>query len=159
MEKKTYNLCSARTETVQIPIQVQLSDDREFLNLLDNTSVAQQNSDASSNSVSDLDLSAIVDGSDSDDGSTQGHSFDRLQMENPSTSAAVSDQALVTQQILTQLSAIGTRLEKLEQDKVHRKSKHAKTAGRGTRVIKQKYYCQKPTHTCPFDRNLDHTKY
>ena len=123
MEKKKYNLRSARTETVQIPIQVQLSDDSEFLNLLGNTSVAQQDSDASFNSDSDLDLSAVVSGSDSDDVSTQGRSFDRLQAENPSTSAAVSDQTLVNQQILAQLSAIGTRLEKLEQDKVNKKSK------------------------------------
>ena len=133
MEKKKYNLRSARTETVQIPIQVQLSDDSEFLNLLGNTSVAQQDSDASSNSDSDLDLSAVVGGSDSDDMSTQGRSFDRLQAENPSTSAAVSDQTLVNQQILAQLSAIGTRLEKLEQDKVHKKSNHVKTASRGAR--------------------------
>ena len=118
MEKKKYNLRSARTETVQIPIQVQLSDDSEFLNLLGNTSGAQQDSDASSNSDSDLDLSAVVGGSDSDDVSTQGHSFDHLQAENPSTSAAVSDQTLVNHQILAQLSAIGTRLEKLEQDKI-----------------------------------------
>ena len=133
MEKKKYNLRSARTETVQIPIQVQLSDDSEFLNLLGNTSVAQQDSDASSNSDSDLDLSAIVGGSDSDDVSTQGRSFDRLQVENPSTSAAVPDQTLVNQQILAQLSAIGTRLEKLEKNKVSKKSKHVKTVSRSAR--------------------------
>ena len=109
MEKKKYNLRSARTETVQIPIQVQLSDDNEFLNLLGNTSVAQQDSDASSNSDSDLDLSAVVGGSEGDDMSTQGRLFDRLKAENPSTSTAVSDQALVNQQILAQLSAICTR--------------------------------------------------
>ena len=133
MEKKKYNLRSARTETVQIPIQVQLSDDSDFLNLLGNTSVAQQDSDVSSNSDSDLDLSAVVGGSDRDDVSTQGRSFDRLQAENPSTSAAVSDQTLVNQQILAQLSAIGTRLEKLEQDKVNKKSKQVKTVSRGAR--------------------------
>ena len=133
MEKKKYNLRSARTETVQIPIQVQLSDDSDFLNLLGKTSVAQQDSDVSSNSDSDLDLSAVVGGSDSDDVSTQGRSFDRLQAENPSTSAAVSDQTLVNQQILAQLSAIGTRLEKLEQDKVNKKSKQVKTVSRGAR--------------------------
>ena len=77
MEKKKYNLRSARAETVQIPIQVQVSDDSEFLNLLGNTPVAQQDSDASSNSDSDLDLSAVLTGSDSDDVSTQGRSFDR----------------------------------------------------------------------------------
>ena len=41
MEKKKYNLRSARTETVQIPIQVQLSDDSEFLDLLGNTAVSE----------------------------------------------------------------------------------------------------------------------
>ena len=133
MEKKKYNLRSARAETVQIPIQVQLSDDSEFLNLLGNTSVAQQDSDASSNSDSDLDLSAVVAGLDSDDVSTQGSSFDRLQSETLSTSAAVSDQALVNQQILAQLSVIGTRLHKLEQEKLVKKPKHSKTAGRSTR--------------------------
>ena len=117
MEKKKYNLHSARTETVQIPIQVQVSDDSEFLNLLGNTPVAQPDSDASSNSDSDLDLSAVLAGSDSDDVSTQGRSFDRLQSEIPSTSAAVPDQALVNQQILAQLSVIDTRLHKLEQEK------------------------------------------
>ena len=66
MEKKKYNLRSSRAEIVQIPIQVQLSDDSEFLNLLGNTPVAQQDSDVSSNSDSDLDLSAVVGGSDSE---------------------------------------------------------------------------------------------
>ena len=146
MEKKKYNLRSARAETVQIPIQVQLSDDSEFLNLLGNTSVAQQDSDASSNSDSDLDLSAVVAGSDSDDVSTQGRSFDRLQSENPSTSAAVSDQALVNQQILAQLSVIGIRLHKLEQEKLVKKSKHSKTAGRSTRG-KNKSTTVKTSHT------------
>ena len=71
---------SARAET-EIPTQVQLSDDSEFLNLLGNTSVTRQDLDVSSNSDSDLDLSAVVGGSDSDDVSTQGLSFDCLQVE------------------------------------------------------------------------------
>ena len=91
-------------------------------------------------------LSAVVGGSDSDDGSTQGHYFDRLQAENPSTSAAVSDQAIVNQQILAQLSSIGTRLEKLEQDKVSKKSKQAKSASRSTQV-KNKSITVKGPHT------------
>ena len=71
MEKKKCNLRSARAESVQISFQVQLSDDSEFLNLLGNTPIIQQDSDASSNS--ELDLSAVVDGLDSDDVNTQGH--------------------------------------------------------------------------------------
>ena len=116
----------------------------EFLNLLGNTPVAQQDSDASSNS--NLYLSAVLGSSDSDNVSTQGCSFDRLQSENPSTSAAVSDQALVNQQILAQLSAIGTRLHKLEHEKLVKKSKHSKTAGRSTRG-KTKNTTVKSSHT------------
>ena len=56
MEKNKYNLRSARAESVQIPIQVQLSDDSEFLNLLGNTPITQQDSDTSLNSDSELDL-------------------------------------------------------------------------------------------------------
>ena len=116
MEKKKYNLRLAKAESVRIPIQVQLSDDSEFFNLFCNTSTAQQDSHTSSNSDSHRDLSAVVAGSDSNDVSTQEHSFDRLHLETSSTSAAVSDQALTNQKILTQLSAMGTRLEKLERN-------------------------------------------
>ena len=42
MEKKKYNQRLAGGESVQIPIQVQLSDDGEFLNLLGNTPIAHQ---------------------------------------------------------------------------------------------------------------------
>ena len=146
MEQKKYNLRSARAESVQIPIPVQLSDDTEFLNLLGNTSVTQQDFDVSSNSDSDLDLSAVVGGSDSDDVSTRGHSFDRLQSETPSTSAAMPDQTIVNQQILAQLSAIGTRLGKLEREQSVKKSKQAKTAVRGARD-KSKTTTVKSPHT------------
>ena len=146
MKKKKYNLRSARAESVQIPIQVQLSDDTEFLNLLGNTSVTQQDSDVSSNSDSDLDWIAVVGASDSDDVSTQGHSYYHLQSETPSTSAAVPDQTIVNQQILAQLSAIGTRLEKLEREKSVKKSKQAKTAVRGSRG-KSKTTTVKSPHT------------
>ena len=70
MEKKKYNLRSAKTESLQMPIQVQLSDDNDFMtNLLGNSSFTQQSSDSSSDS--ELDCSVVVDGSDSDDVSTQ----------------------------------------------------------------------------------------
>ena len=89
---------SAKTESLQIPIQVQLSDDNNFMtNLLGNSSLTQQASDSSSDS--ELDCSAIVGGSDSDDVSTPGRLFDRLQPETPKTSVAVSDQTIVNQQI------------------------------------------------------------
>ena len=58
----------------------------------------------------------------------------RLQLETPSTSAAVSDQTIVNQQILAQLSAIGTKLDKLERERSVKRSKQAKTAGKGAKV-------------------------
>ena len=56
MEKKKYNLCSAKTESVQIPTQVQLADDfNDFImNLLGNSSFTQQASDSSSDSELEL---------------------------------------------------------------------------------------------------------
>ena len=91
-------------------------------------------------------MSAVVAGSNSGDVSTQGHSFDRLQSDKTSISAAVLDQTLVNQQMLAQLSAIGTRLDKLEQKKASTKSKHVKTASRSARS-KGKNTTVKSLHT------------
>ena len=152
MEKKKYNLRSARAESVQIPIQVQLSDDSEFFNLLGDTSIAHQDLNDSSNSDSDLDLSAVVAGSDSDDVSTQ--SFDRLQSDKPSTSAAVSDQTLVNQQILAQLSAIGTRLDKLEQKKSSKNQNRPKVQVGVLRVKVKVLLSKAHTHMIILPENL-----
>ena len=60
MEKKKYNLGSGKSECIQIPMQVQLSDDNEFIgNLLGsaNTDLSPQDSPQSS-SDSELDCGA-----------------------------------------------------------------------------------------------------
>ena len=61
-------------------------------------------------SDSELDISAVVDGSDSDDASVHDRSYDKFRSEGPSTSEkGVSDidfQALVNKTILDQLTAI-----------------------------------------------------
>ena len=54
----------------------------------------------------------LVDGSDSEDASSQVCSFDSLQPEAPCTSAIVREQTEVNQQIFAQFSAIGTRVER-----------------------------------------------
>ena len=81
-----------------------LSEDHDFLtNLLGNSSAhAQQDSDPNS-SGSDLDGSALVNSSDSDDAGTQPRSFDRLSAEGPSTSAnkhTTSDTQAIINQII-----------------------------------------------------------
>ena len=103
--EEKYNLRWVKSDSVQAPLQLQLSEDHEFLtNLLDNShSHAQQASDPNS-SASDLDCSDVVNSSDSDDAGTQPRSFDRLVSEGPSTSASKpttpDTQALVNQTIL-----------------------------------------------------------
>ena len=62
---------------------------------------------------------------DSDDASTQPHSFDRLVVDSPSTSATKTTtsetQALINRKILQQLSSIGEKLDKIEQNQLKRR--------------------------------------
>ena len=78
---------------------------------------------------------------------TQGCLFDRLQSETPSTSAVVLDQTIVNQQILAQLSVIGTRLDKLEREKSVKRSKQAKTAGKSAWSKNKTTTSAKSAHT------------
>ena len=90
MERKKYNVRSAKSDGVQAPIQLQLSEDNEFLkNLLEMKSSGhtQQDSDPNS-SITDLDCSGLVDTSDRDDENAQPRSFDRLIVDSASTSAS-----------------------------------------------------------------------
>ena len=107
MERKKYNLCSARSDGVQTPIQLQFSEDNEHLkNLLEVNEVSDQNS-----SSSDLNCSGLMKTSESDNASTQACSFDRLVVDSSSTCTSktltLDTQALINQTILQQLSAIG----------------------------------------------------
>ena len=148
MERKKYNLLSSKSDGVQTPIQLQLSEDNEFLkNLLEMNSPghAQQASDLNS-SISDLDCSGLVDTSESDNASAQLCSFDRLIVDSPSTSASkttTSDtKALINQTILQQLTAIGERLNKIEQKTVKKtsgphKSKSRSAGTKNNKVVNQ----------------------
>ena len=71
MEKKKYNLRSFKSDGVQAPLQMHMSEDHIFLtNSLGNSSAhAQQDSDPNSSGI-DLDGSALVNSSDSDDAGT-----------------------------------------------------------------------------------------
>ena len=78
MEKKKYNLRSNKSDGLQIPLQVHLSDDNDFVtNLLGHktTNMSQQDSD-SSLSGSELDCDNVVQ-SDSDGVGPSGRSFNR----------------------------------------------------------------------------------
>ena len=83
MERKKYNLRSAKSDGVQTPIQLQLSKDNDFLkNLLEAHSPGhtQQASDQIS-FTRDLHCSTSMD--ESDDACTQVCSFDKLVVDSP----------------------------------------------------------------------------
>ena len=163
--RKKYNLRSAKSDGVQIPIQLQLSEDSKFLkNLLEVNSPghAQQASDLNS-STSDLDCSGLLNTSEISNASTEPRSFDRLVVDSPSTSTSkppTSDtQALINQTILKQLTAIGERLNKIEQKTVKKSSRSHKSKSRSagtknTKVVNQSeslcknaYKCHRYTHS------------
>ena len=119
MERKKYNLRSSKSESNQIPLELHLSDDNDFvMNLLGHkkNTMSHQDSD-SSLSGSELDCDTILH-SDTDGAGTSGCSFNCLQVENDSKVAHdlhfQETQSLVNQQILSQLTAISDRLQKLE---------------------------------------------
>ena len=123
MERKKYNLRSARSEGVQMSIQLQHSEDNEFLtNLLEvNSPGYAQQASAQNSFVSDLDCSGLMESSGNHDVGTQACLFDRLVVNSPRTSTSktvtADTQAVINQTILEQLSAIGDRLDKIEQKK------------------------------------------
>ena len=117
-DKRHYNLCSG-TNTVQLPVQIHMSNDSEFL-----TQISQndQNSDSDDSAESELDCSAVAENSDTEH--TTSTESKQSTSSTPSTSLAgnaLSDAA--TQQainlpILAQLSSISDRLNVIESKKV-----------------------------------------
>ena len=103
---------------MQTPIQLQSSEDQEFLknllNLLNSPGHAQQSLNSSH---SDLNCSVLLNSSESNDASTQPRLFDRLVLDGSSTSASKTTnsdtKALINQNILEQLTAIEKRLQAL----------------------------------------------
>ena len=157
MEKKKYNLRSGKSDGVQAPIQMHLSEDHDFLtNLLGNASAHAQPDSDSNSSASDLDGSAFVNSSDSDDAGTQPHSFDRLAAEGPSTSAnkhtTPDTQAIINQTILQHLSAISERLNKIEQKPIKKtsglhKSRSRSSGTKTTNVVTQSVSTHPSNHS------------
>ena len=84
----------------------------------------------------------FVNSLDSDDAGTHTCSFNRLTSEGPSTSASKSmtsdTQALINQTILQQLTAIGERLQKIEQKSVKKASGPHKFKSRSSGTKKTK---------------------
>ena len=127
-DKWHYNLRSGNT--VQLPVQIHMSNDSEFL-----TQISQNhhNSDSDDSADSELDCSAVVENSDTEH--TTGTESKQSTSSTPSTSLAgnaLSDaatQQTINIQILAQLSSISDRLNVLESKKVKKHSDPKKIKG------------------------------
>ena len=123
---------------------------------------SQQASDLNS-SNSDLDCSDLLNTSESDDASTQACSFDRLMVDSPSTSTSKTTtpdaQSLINQTILQQLTAIGERLDKIEQKIVKKTSGPQKSNSRSavtknTKVVRQSDSTHTDNHSARMHANV-----
>ena len=121
-EKKQYNLRSG-SETVKLPVQIQISNDSEFLaRVIQN----DQDSDSGESCDSNLNCSAVIENSDNERVDKQNtQSTSSTSRSTSDTHTSLSDAAIqqtINVQILSQLSAISDRLQVLEKYTVKKDS-------------------------------------
>ena len=121
-----YNLRSNKQQTVQLPVEIQLSDDNQFLQRFLSHNCAgfkeklNMSDSDSEGSGSDLNCSAIVQDSDNEETSNMSNSQEGAgpsQQKQLHATLHKSDpdvQAVINAQILEQLDKIGKRLDKIE---------------------------------------------
>ena len=107
-----YNLCSHRQNTVHFPVEIQLSDDNQFLqniwsqNCVNFEENSKMSDSYSEGSVSDLNCSAIIQDSDNEDNLNASNSQDGAgpsQQKQLHSTVYMSDpdvQAVINAQIL-----------------------------------------------------------
>ena len=113
MSESTYNLRSNKADQIQVPIQLQLNNDSDFLSQLLKTNTQPHNEESDSSSESDLNCSDVVGTSDGEQtGGQESERSDNVSESAPDNSAV---QQLINSQILSQLQTISQRLDKIEQ--------------------------------------------
>ena len=119
---RQYNLCSAKPGSIQVPVEIQMCNDRKFLESLLNP-VDSVNHDSYQNSStseqSDLDCSTLLDMSDNSDKhevasdpKSVGVNVAGSQQAGTSSRDDCNAQILINQEILSQLHQISQSLEK-----------------------------------------------
>ena len=115
-ESTSYNLRSNKTDPIQVPIQLQLHNDTDFLSqLLQTNNQAQRLTaeESGSSDESDLNCSDIIDNSDGEKtGEQETVKSDNVDETAPDNAAV---QQMINSQILSQLQTISHRLDKIEQ--------------------------------------------
>ena len=115
-ESTSYNLRSNKTDPIQVPIQLQLNNDTDFLSqLLQTNNQAQRLTaeESGSSDESDLNCSDIIDNSDGEKtGEQETVKSDNVDETAPDNAAV---QQMINSQTLSQLQTISHRLDKIEQ--------------------------------------------
>ena len=107
MSESTYNLRSSKVDHIQVPIQLQLNNDTEFLSqvLKTNSQIPHQvGEESDSSSESDLNCSDVVGTSDGE--KQGGQECEKSDNANESASDNSAVQQLINSQILSQLQTI-----------------------------------------------------
>ena len=139
---RQYNLRSGKQEGLQFPVQIQLSEDTEFLKTLLNHHDGQVSD--SESSISEADCEALINDSPVDsfaNVSKTSSPRDKKSISDPKNSDDM--QQIINSKILTQLKSLGKRLDSIEQNVVSSnvsKNKSQKTKRKN---------CLSPSHTAP----------
>ena len=138
-----YNLRSNKKDTIQFPVQIQVTDDEQFLtDLLNQNSSLLNDSTNMSDSVhessdSEVDYDALIQDSDNEAPSTSDKtnkkSSDTPSLDNMDISSQFKVQSVINSQILEQLQKIGKRLDNIE--KVDCKKTSDKTKIKGVKGV------------------------
>ena len=122
---KQYNLRSSKTDPVHLPVQLQFSDDSQFMTqLLKQQEHSVQVSDSNSSS-SDLNCSDLVQ-SDDETNNTKNPNVSNVASDISKKQSTSVSQDTINAQILAQLQSIGQRLTKIESTQCKKSTDTAK---------------------------------
>ena len=117
-----YNLHSGKQKIIELPVEIQLAEDKQFIDTVlqyDSVSDIDNNMSDSDTSASDLNCSALIN--ESDDESSVSTNIKHIAgtsqapgIDNPSQKSDPDKQMMINARILDQLDKIGHRLDKIE---------------------------------------------
>ena len=151
-----YNLRPGRQNTGELPVEIQLAEDKNFIetlvkhNILSNSDNNMSNSDTS---VNELDCSGLMN--DSDDGASSPgnvkNSAGTSQIVASDSSLKISEpdmQQIINARILDQLEKIGYRLDKIENKECKKTGDKSKIKSSANKVVKTKKSSAKVQQPC-----------
>ena len=145
---RQYNLRS-KEDVVEVPVQLQLSDDGRFMSdLLANEGTHTGQVSDSESSVNDSDCEALIQSSPVK-ASTSNHSRSTVGSD-PTLSDTSITQQVINMQILSQLQALGKRLDSMEAKNCKKTSDQSKTKNK---TVKKTKRIETPVTVAPETKN------